>query len=97
MVLSLAACTSSSGGAGTPAAAPSESAGTGVTQPTATAPIPGAGGPVAAEPAGDAVTALLKQKVSDALSRLAAGTPKPATAQVTDALTGAGVAPAALE
>jgi hypothetical protein len=39
----------------------------------------------------------MKQKVADALNRLAAGSPKPATAQVTDALTGAGVAPAVLE
>jgi hypothetical protein len=39
----------------------------------------------------------MKQTVTDALSRLAAGTPKPATAQVTAALIGAGVAPAVLE
>jgi hypothetical protein len=35
--------------------------------------------------------------VTDALGRLAAGSPKPATAQVTEALTGAGVDPAALQ
>lgn len=39
----------------------------------------------------------MKQTVTDALTRLAAGTPKPATAQVTEALAGAGVAAAALE
>ncbi len=39
----------------------------------------------------------MKQTVTDALNRLAAETPKPATAQVTEALTGAGVAPAVLE
>jgi hypothetical protein len=47
--------------------------------------------------ADDPATIVLKQTVTDALVRLAAGTPKPATAQVTDALTGAGIAPAALE
>lgn len=101
LALSLAACNGgSSDGTGTAAATPSESAGTGFAPPGTTLPssnASGAAGPVAAEPAEDAATALMKQKVSDALSRLAAGTPKPATAQVTDALTGAGVAPAALE
>ncbi|WP_426226130.1 DUF6993 domain-containing protein [Pseudarthrobacter sp. DSP2-3-2b1] len=100
LALSLAACTGGpSDVAATAAATPSESPGT-ATQPDATAPgttAPGAAGPVAAAPAEDDATALLKQRVSDALSRLASGTPKPATAQVTDALTGAGVAPAALE
>ncbi len=51
----------------------------------------------AATTAEDPGTAAMKQTVTDALTRLAAGTPKPATAQVTEALTGAGVAPAALE
>ena len=36
----------------------------------------------------------MKRTVTDALAKLAAGTPKPATAQVSDALTGAGIAPA---
>ncbi|WP_267275392.1 DUF6993 domain-containing protein [Arthrobacter sp. CDRTa11] len=48
-------------------------------------------------PAEDPATAVLRQTVTDVLSRLAAGTPKPATAQVTEALTGAGIAAAALE
>lgn len=100
LALSLAACTGGpSEVVATAAATPSEPAGTAM-QPDATAPgttSAGTAGPVAAEPAEDAATALLKQRVSDALSRLASGTPKPATAQVTDALTGAGVAPSALE
>jgi hypothetical protein len=33
----------------------------------------------------------LKQTVMDVLGRLAAGTPKPATSQLADALTGAGI------
>lgn len=92
MVLALAACTGGSPtgavqGAATPGevATPSEPATTGSAQPAATSP------------AEDPVTAVMKQKVTDALGRLAAGTPKPATAQVTDALTGAGIAPAALD
>ncbi len=35
--------------------------------------------------------------MTGALERLAAGSPKPATAQVTEALTGAGIAPASLQ
>jgi hypothetical protein len=57
---------------------------------------PGAGSSQAAT-SNNAATAAMKQTVTDALGRLAAGTPKPATAQVTEALTGAGVAPAVLE
>ena len=96
LALSLAACTGGpSGGKTTAGATAPEPAATGTTAPGTTAT--GAAGPDAAESAQDAAAALMKQKVSDALSRLAAGTPKPATAQVTDALTGAGVAPAALE
>lgn len=92
MVLALAACTGGSPtgtgqGAATPGdvAAPSEPATTVTTRPAATSP------------ADDPATALMKQTVTDALTRLAAGTSKPATAQVTDALTGAGIAPASLE
>ncbi|MCQ6272109.1 hypothetical protein M8J71_16710 [Pseudarthrobacter sp. R1] len=44
-----------------------------------------------------AATETVKKTVTDALGRLAAGSPKPATAQVTEALTGAGVNPAALQ
>jgi hypothetical protein len=39
----------------------------------------------------------LKRTVTDVLARLAAGTPKPATAQLTSALSGAGIPAAALE
>jgi hypothetical protein len=106
LALSLAACTGGpSGGKTTAGATAPEPAATGTTAPGTTDPgatspgttATGAAGPDAAESAQDAAAALMKQKVSDALSRLAAGTPRPATAQVTDALTGAGVAPAALE
>lgn len=62
------------------------------TSQTATAAQPGP-----ATPSEDPATAVMKQTVTDALTRLAAGTPKPTTAQVTEALAGAGVAAAALE
>lgn len=39
----------------------------------------------------------MKRTVTDALAKLAAGTPKPATGQVSDALTGAGIAPSVLQ
>ena len=97
MIFALAACTGGSPlgagptGAGQGAAIPSEvatpsdPATTGTTQPAAT------------PPAEDPAVAVMNQTVTDALVRLAAGTPKPATAQVTDALTGAGIAVPALE
>ena len=92
MVLALAACTGGSPtatgtGAATPGelATPSGPATTGSTQPASTSP------------AEDPTIVEMKQTVTDALGRLAAGTPKPATAQVTDALTGAGIPPAAVE
>lgn len=44
-----------------------------------------------------AATETVKRTVTDTLAKLAAGTPKPATAQVGDALTGAGIAPAVLQ
>ena len=44
-----------------------------------------------------ATTAATRTKVSDVLGRLAAGAPKPSTAQVREALTGAGVPPGFLE
>ena len=97
MILALAACTGSS---------PSEAGPTGAGQGAATTgevaipSDPASSGtiqPAATPPAEDPATAVMKQTVTDALGRLAAGTPKPATAQVTDALTGAGIAPAALE
>jgi hypothetical protein len=60
-------------------------------------PTHGAAGEAGATAAENPATAAMKQTVTDALSRLAAGAPRPATAQVTEALTGAGVAPAVLE
>jgi hypothetical protein len=45
----------------------------------------------------EAATETVKKTLTDALGRLAGGSPKPATAQVTEALTGAGVDPAALQ
>lgn len=68
-------------------------------------PGDGATGSRGAEPLADtsgaattaAATETVKQTVTDALGRLAAGAPKPATAQVGDALTGAGIAPGVLE
>lgn len=44
-----------------------------------------------------AATETVRKTVTDALRRLAAGSPKPATAQVTEALNGAGIAPSALQ
>ncbi|MHA7291731.1 DUF6993 domain-containing protein [Arthrobacter sp. MDT3-24] len=92
LALALAACTGGSPtatgtGAATPGelATPSDPATTGTTQPAAT------------PPAEDPAIVEMKQTVTDALGKLAAGTPKPATAQVTDALTGAGISPPALE
>ncbi len=43
-----------------------------------------------------AATDTVKRTVTDTLTKLASGTPKPATAQVSEALTGAGIAPAVL-
>ncbi|GAC1503899.1 MAG: hypothetical protein NVS2B15_26790 [Pseudarthrobacter sp.] len=106
----LAGCTGGSSAGNQPAASPS--AGTrpaaspsavgptasGITAPTEpVGPKPGTAGKPGATTAENPATAAMKQTVKDALSRLAAGTPKPATAQVVEALTGVGVAPAALE
>lgn len=96
--LLLTACTG-----GSPAVTDPASTGPGTA--TATGPGPDgtggsaapAGGQSVGAPAEGAATAAMKQTVTDALNRLAAGTPKPATAQVAEALTGAGVAPAVLE
>lgn len=51
-------------------------------------------GPAAEE---DPATSTLKQTLADALNRLASSTPKPATAQVRNALAGVGIPEAALE
>lgn len=90
----LASCAGSPAGTETVAATPSAPDGTGITtQPGNTEPSttqPGTSGE-------DATTAAMRQKVTDVLSLLAAATPRPATAQVTDALTAAGIARDALE
>lgn len=52
---------------------------------------------MASAAAAAAATERTKQTVTEVLGRLAAGSPKPATAQVSEALTGAGIAAAALE
>jgi hypothetical protein len=76
-------------------------AGTGTPETGAADPLADTSGRPAAPGTGaaaaQAVTDTARQTVTDALGRLAAGTPKPATAQVTDALTGAGIAPGVLE
>jgi hypothetical protein len=45
----------------------------------------------------EAATETVRQTVTSTLTGLAAGSPKPATAQVTEALTAAGIAPAVLQ
>lgn len=77
-------------------AAASAGVGPAATESGSAEPLAGTSGAPSA-PAADAATATVTQTVTDALGRLAAGSPKPATAQVTDALTGAGIAPAALQ
>jgi hypothetical protein len=93
-VVALTACTGSSQPApaeSTAAPAAPESPSPPTTPAEATAP---ANIPATAE---DPATAALKQTVTDVLGRLAAGTPRPAKAQMVDALTGAGIVAAALE
>ncbi|MCU1519199.1 MAG: hypothetical protein JWQ75_3920 [Pseudarthrobacter sp.] len=94
----LSACT----GAPQPGPAPS-TAGASSSSPAAAAP---SSAPASAAPAGaqaaspaaqDPATAALQQTVTDVLNRLAAGSPKPATAQLGEALAGAGIPAAALE
>ena len=78
-------------------AAGDSGAGPGTPGPQASGPLAdtSAGTPNAAAEA--AATETVRQTVTDALGRLAAGTPKPATAQVSEALTGAGIAAGVLE
>jgi hypothetical protein len=93
-------------------ATPSNSGPASAEPATATTPTPGTGPATPetpAEPLADtssrqptagpeaAATESVKKTVTDALGRLAAGSPKPATAQVAEALAGAGIAPAALQ
>lgn len=75
----------------------SASAGAGPATTESPAAEPGASGAPTTTAAEAAATETVTKTVTDALGRLAAGSPKPATAQVTDALTGAGIAPAALQ
>ena len=58
---------------------------------------PLAGTSASASAAAAAATQTVTRTVTDTLTKLAAAAPKPATAQVTDALTGAGIAPAVLQ
>ena len=94
----------SSGGTSSPATA----AGTDAKGPTAQATDPAVQGAGAssealantsggASAAAAAATDTVERTVTDTLTKLATGTPKPASAQVSDALTGAGIAPAALQ
>ena len=83
--------------AGSSATSPAGTA-TPATDAPATEAPPSAAARASGPAAGEApATAALKQTLADTLNRLAAGTPKPATAQVTDALTGAGIPGPALE
>lgn len=50
-----------------------------------------------ASAAAAAATESMKRTVTDTLTRLAAGSPKPATAQVSEALSGAGIDPGLLQ
>ncbi|WP_307074864.1 DUF6993 domain-containing protein [Arthrobacter pascens] len=76
---------------------PGASSPAGAAAQTAPAPAAGAAQGTSTAAAEDPATAALKQTLTDALNRLAAGTPKPATAQVAEALTGAGIPATALE
>lgn len=78
-----------------PAAADQTGAGTPGTQDAG--PLADTSGAASNGAAEAAATETVRQTVTDALGRLAAGTRKPATAQVSDALTGAGIAPGVLE
>ncbi|WP_461171629.1 hypothetical protein M1D93_11125 [Arthrobacter sp. Z1-9] len=79
--------------AASPAAGPAT--GPGVTETSAAPLADASGGQRTDKP--EAATETVKKTVTDVLGRLAAGSPKPATVQVTEALTGAGVDPAALQ
>jgi len=82
--------------AGSPAAADSE-AGLGTPGPQASGPLADTSAGTRNAAAEAAATETVRRTVTDALGRLAAETPKPATAQVSEALTGAGIAPGVLE
>ena len=93
----LSACTASQPGPAASTAATSSTPPASAAAPSTT-PEPAGAAQAAGTAAGDnPATATLKQTLAEALNRLAAGTPKPATAQVADALTGAGIPGAALE
>ena len=83
----------------TPPAQTASQASSSVASPPSQAGAASPGGTAAGVPAGteDPATSVLRQTVTDVLGRLAAGTPRPATAQVAEALTGAGIAATALE
>lgn len=95
-VAALSACTGANQSGTATSAADTSATSSARTAAPSTAPAPSA---PASVPAADATpaTAALKQTLSDALNRLAAGTPRPATAQVREAVTGAGIPGAVLE
>ena len=92
----LSACTGSQPGPAASTAVSSSTPPASAAAPS-TAPTQGAAAQASGSAEGNPATATLKQTLADALNRLAAGTPKPATAQVADALTGAGIPGTALE
>lgn len=77
----------------TPSARPSASATPGDGSSGALADTSGISSPAADA----AATETVKRTVTDSLTKLAAAAPKPATGQVSDALTGAGIAPGVLQ
>lgn len=93
-VLFLAGCSSTPTDPAVTGVPPSAS---GAENKTAT-PAPAATKTAVAGPSAPAeASAALRSKLSDVLGRLAAGTPKPSTSQVREALTGAGIATGSLE
>ena len=108
LVAALSGCVGGVPGAQPGAAEPATAASPTAASPTAASSTGPGSSEAPAEPLADtsrgqltdspeAATETVKKTVTDALGRLAAGSPKPATAQVTEALTGAGVDPAALQ
>ena len=90
LVIALVGCTQGPASVSAPAPAAPQTPSAPATEPSAT--DPGGGAAAAA-----AATEALKQAVTATLTGLAAGSPKPATAQVTEALTAAGIPLAVLE
>lgn len=100
-LLLLTGCSGAVPDRGMAGASPTASAPGGEAGATGNKPTSSSGGTTGSAPAGPPApadaTAALRTKVTEALGRLAADAPKPSTAQVRDALTGAGVAAGSLE